>query len=195
MWCSGKQRGGLRVKGQRREDMGAQLKREDMKKEVRFLSAVLVISALLVGLLIQLPVCVQAKSVSCKSLCRAALLKTGGADNLKYQSEKASDFGGFSVSEREKVSSILYACDEAEVYSICVVKAASRSDAADVLKYFKAYKTRNTGSSYLQDYSSAQQDVFKNAVCGRKGKYAWYIAMSTSKSDNKNGQKAIKKKI
>ncbi len=118
-----------------------------------------------------------------------------GAEKLKYQSVKASDFGGFSVSEREKVSSILYACDEAEVYSICVVKAASRSDAAEVLKYFKAYKTRNTGSSYLQDYSSSQQDVFKNAVCRRKRKYAWYIAMSTSKSDNKNGQKAIKKKI
>ena len=157
--------------------MGAQIKKYGMKKGVHFLSAVLVISALLVGLLVQTPACEQAKSVSCKSLCRAALKKTGGAENLKYQSEKASDFGGFSVSERKKVSSILYACDDAEVYSICVVKAASKSDAAEVLKYFKAYKARNTGSSYLEDYSSAQQDVFKNAVCGRKGKYAWYLSL------------------
>ncbi len=53
--------------------MRTQLKKEGMKKGVHFLSAVLVISTLLVGLLVQTPVCVQAKSVSCRSLCSAAL--------------------------------------------------------------------------------------------------------------------------
>lgn len=131
----------------------------------------------------------------CKTLCQAALKKTGNGSKIKYQSTSASDFGGFSVSDCEKVSSIMYICDEKEVYSICVAKASSKSDAADLLKSLKAYKSNNSSSDYLSDYTSDEQKVLKNAICGKKGKYVWYIAMSASKEDNKKGQKALKKKL
>ena len=134
-------------------------------------------------------------AVSCKTLCQAALKKTGGESKLKYQSAKAEDFGGFSASDRKKVSSVMYVCDEKEAYSLCVAKASSNSDAADLLKSLKSYKSANSSSDYLSDYSSDEQKVFKNALCGRKGKYVWYIAMSSKKSVNKKGQTALKEKL
>ena len=59
----------------------------------------------------------------------------------------------------------------------------------------KKYKQSNCKSNYLSDYSSAEKKVFQNAVCGKKGKYVWYIAMSSSKKSNNKGQTAIKKNI
>lgn len=146
------------------------------------------------GMLLQAPLFVNA-AVNCKSLCQAALKETGGESRLKYQSKKAEDFGGFSASDREKVSSIMYVCDEKEAYSLCVAKASSSSGAADLLKSLKSYKSNNSSSDYLSDYSKEEQKVFKNALCGRKGKYVWYIAMSSKKSENKKGQTALKEKL
>ena len=88
-----------------------------------------------------------------------------------------------------------YLCDEKEVYSLCVAKASSNSDASKLLKSLKSYKKRNSSSDYLSDYSSTEQKVFKNALCGKKGKYVWYIALSSDKSVNKKGQTALKKAL
>ncbi len=159
------------------------------------LPALLLAALMALGLMLQAPYRANAKETGCKALCKAVLKATGGSGKLEYQSDKAADFAGFSVSERKKVSSIMYVCDGKEVYSVCVAKAASKSDGADLLKSLKAYKSNNTGSDYLSDYSKTEQKVFKNAVCGRSGKYVWYIAMSSSKSVNKKGQKALKEKL
>ncbi len=154
----------------------------------------LFLAAIVAAALLQ-PLQVWAAGTGCKELCMAALKAAGGAENLKYQSEHADDFGGFSASDREKVSSIMYVCDEKEAYSLCVARASSKSGAADLLKSLKAYKSNNSNSGYLSDYSKTEQKVFKNAICGKKGKYVWYIAMSTGKSANKKGQTALKKKL
>ncbi len=151
-------------------------------------------AAFLVGAMLKYPVLPDA-AVSCKSLGKAALEATGGSSKLKYQTTKADEFGGFTISEAKKVSSIVYLCDEKEVYSLCIAKAASKSDANELLKSLKSYKEHNSGSDYLSDYSATEQKVFKNAVCGKKGKYVWYIAMSSSKSVNKEGQTALKKQL
>jgi len=137
----------------------------------------------------------DAKSVSCKSLCSAALKATGGAGKLKYQSNSAYDFGALPVSAKKKVKSISYICDAKEVYSLCVMQAKSASSAKSLQKQLKKYKKNNSKSSYLSDYSSAEQKVFKNAICGRKGSFVWYIAMSPKKAVNTKGEKAIKKKL
>lgn len=158
-------------------------------------AALLMALIMILGALVQAPVYVQAASVRCKSLCQTVLKETGGESHLKFQSKKAADFGGFTVADRKKVSSIMYVCDEKEAYAVCVVKASSNSDAADLLKSMKSYKSNNSSSDYLSDYSSDEQKVFKNAICGKKGKYVWYIAMSTKKSVNKNGQTALKEKL
>lgn len=134
-------------------------------------------------------------AVSCKSLCSAALKATGGSKKLEYSSKSALDFGGFSSSDRKKVKSIRYVYDEKEVYSLCVVKAKNTAKAKSLLKTLKKYKKRNCTSDYLSDYSNNEKKVFKNAVCGRKGTYVWYIAMSTKKKTNTKGQSAIKKKL
>lgn len=89
----------------------------------------------------------------------------------------------------------MYLCDAKEVYSICVAMAGNTDDAKSLLKTLKTYKTNNCSSTYLSDYSSTEQKVFKNAVCGRKGNYVWYIAMSPRKSANTKGQKALKSKL
>ncbi len=134
-------------------------------------------------------------AVDAKTVCAAALKATGNTDKLKYKSDKAADFAGFSASDGKKLSSVMYICDEKEVYSICVVRAKNSKGASKILKKFKAYKKANAESDYLGDYSAEEQNVLKNAICGKKGKFAWYIAMSESKSVNKKGQTAIKKSI
>lgn len=157
-------------------------------------TACLLSLVLAIGMMLQLTASAQA-AVSCKSLCQAVLKETGGEGSLKYKSTKAKDFGGFSASDREKVSSLMYLCDEKEACSICVIKASSNSGAAELLKSLKAYKANNSSSDYLSDYSASEQKLFKNAVCGRKGKYVWYIAMSEKKSVNKKGQDVLKQKL
>ncbi len=163
------------------------------RKGIRITACILAF-VMVFGMFLQVPAVADA-AVSCKTLCQAALKKTGGESKLKYQSAKAEDFGGFSASDRKKVSSVMYVCDEKEAYSLCVAKASSNSDAADLLKSLKSYKSANSSSDYLSDYSSDEQKVFKNALCGRKGKYVWYIAMSSKKSVNKKGQTALKEKL
>ena len=155
--------------------------------------AFLLAAVLVFGAMLQFPV--TAEAASCKSLGKAALEATGGSSQLKYQTTKADEFGGFSISEAEKVSSIIYLCDDKEIYSLCVAKASSTANADTLFKSLKAYKKHNSGSDYLSDYSSTEQKVFKNALCGKKGKYVWYIAMSSNKSVNKKGQTALKKQL
>lgn len=141
------------------------------------------------------PSTAQAADVTCKELCQAVLGATGNGDKLEYQSSNAQDFGGFSISDREKVSSIMYVYDAKEIYSICVIKTSKKSESKQLLKSLKAYKANNSGSDYLSDYTPDEQKVFQNAICGKKGKFVWYIAMSPTKSVNKKGQAAIKKSI
>lgn len=168
----------------------------EMKKQTWTYMAAFVLAFIMVfGTLLQTPVFVNAASASCKTLCQAVLKETGGGDKLKFQSKKPEDFGGFTVADREKVSSVMYVCDEKEAYAVCVVKASSNTNASDLLKSLKSYKSNNSSSDYLSDYSSEEQKVFKSAVCGKKGKYVWYIAMSSKKSVNKNGQTALKEKL
>ena len=153
----------------------------------------IIVSFITTGLLFQIPA--EAKNVSCKSLCSVALKATGGSANLKYQSDNAIDFGALSASGRKKVKSVQYVCDSKEVYSLCVLQAKNTAGAKALLKQLQKYKKNNCGSNYLQDYSSTEQNAFKNAVCGRKGTYVWYIAMSDTKTANTKGQDAIKKKL
>lgn len=161
-----------------------------MKKRFGYL----VILALIVGLFT--PAVTEAKkSVTCKSLCKAAMKATGGTDKLKYMSSQAIDFGGLSASARKKVKRLQYVCDAKEVYSLCVIETASTKNAKKVLSALKTYKKSNCKSDYLSDYSKTERKVFKNAVCGRKGRFVWYIAMSPQKAKNSKGQSAIKKQL
>lgn len=131
----------------------------------------------------------------CQPACAAALKATGNISKIKYKSITPMDFGGFSASAQKKAVSFIYICDGKEVYSICVAKAGNTADAKSLLKTLKTYKTNNCSSTYLSDYSATEQKVFRNAVCGRKGNYVWYIAMSPRKSANTKGQKALKSKL
>ncbi len=144
--------------------------------------------------LVQAPVTADAK-VTVKSLCKAALDATGGSSQLTSQTTKAGDCPIFTIAQSKKIDSIAYLCDDKEIYSICVVKAAKKSDASGLLKSVQAYKKNNSSSDYLSDYSKTEQKVFKNAVCGKKGQYVWYIAMSSEKAVNKKGQDALKKQL
>ena len=117
--------------------------------------------------LVQAPAVAEAKA-SAKSLCKAALDATGGSSYLTSQTTKAGDCPIFTVAQSKKISSIAYLCDDKEIYSICVVKAAKKSDASGLLKSIKAYQKNNSSSDYLGDYSQTEQNVFKNAVCGKK---------------------------
>lgn len=159
------------------------------------LLAMLLIFALFSSISTDMTVAAKGKNVTCKSLCGVALKATGGSDKLKYTSSSAIDFGGLSASARNKVKSISYVCDAKEVYSLCVIKAKNAQDAKSVLKALQKYKKANSNSDYLSDYSREERNVFQNAICGKKGCYVWYIAMSSQKSQNTKGQKALKKKI
>lgn len=153
-------------------------------------------AVLCLGIILQMSLPAAAAGTTCKSLAKAVLDASDGSEKLlKYQTTSADEFGALTISEAAKVSSIVYLCDEKEVYSLCVAKASSNSDASKLLKSLKSYKKRNSSSDYLSDYSSTEQKVFKNALCGKKGKYVWYIALSSDKSVNKKGQTALKKAL
>lgn len=158
------------------------------KREKIFILTLAVL--LLTGILPQIPVNAK-EDVSCKSLCGVALKATGGAGNLKYQSDNAYDFGALSVSAKKKVEKISYVCDAKEVYSLCVMQAKTVSGAKSLQKQLKKYIKNNKKSDYLSDYSSTEREIFKYAICERKGSYVWYIAMSPQKESNTKGQKAI----
>ncbi|MCM1245426.1 MAG: DUF4358 domain-containing protein [Roseburia sp.] len=158
-------------------------------------SFILILAVLLLtGMLPQIPANAKG-SVSCKSLCSAALKEAEGAEHLKYQSANAYDFGALSVSAKKKVENISYVCDAKEVYSLCVMQAENVSGAKSLKQQLEKYIKNNKKSSYLSDYSSEEQKVFQYAVCGRKGSYVWYIAMSPKKASNTKGQKAIQRML
>lgn len=161
-----------------------------LKRAFYFLAAIIVVTGTFSGHSVQ-----AKKAVTCKALCSAALKVTGGSRQLKYTSVSAIDFGGLSVSVRNKVKEIQYICDSKEAYSLCVIRTKNSKDAKKVLSALKKYKKNNCSSDYLGDYSAGEQKVFKNAVCGNKGTYVWYIAMSPDKAKNNEGQKAIKKQL
>lgn len=161
------------------------------QKFKKFVGAV-VVMLLLVSIFPQIP---TEAAVSCKSLCGAALKASGSSGNMEYQSDNAIDFGALPASVRGKVKSIQYICDSKEVYSLCVIQAKNTAGAKLLQKQMQKYKKNNCSSGYLSEYSSAEQEVFKNALCGRKGKYVWYTALSTVKTVNGKGEKAIKKKL
>lgn len=157
--------------------------------------AALLIPILIFAALLSSPAMAEAAGATCKSLCQTALKATGNSKKLKYKSEAAQDFAGFSFSQQKKVSSIMYVFDAKEVYCLCVVKAASPAAASSLQKNLKSYQSNNCNSNYLGDYSSTEQKVLKNAVYGRRGEYVWYIAMSPNKSVNKKGQAKIIKAL
>ena len=166
------------------------------KTTAKKMFSLLLITALLITGLAYQPAKTAQAAPSCKSLAKAALKSTGGASYLKYTSKSAKDFGALGKSARKKVKSIMYLFDSKEVYSVCVIKAKKTSGAKSLLKTLKNYKKNNCSNNYyMSDYSATEQAVLKNAICGRKGKYVWYIAMSADKSTNTSGQKAIKKKL
>lgn len=176
--------------------------REEISRKKQFIEIMKAVAIAIMGTMLTIVLFVgvlatetqtAAAKESAKSLCAAALKATGGSSKLKYKSENAMDFAAFSSTDCKKVSSIMYICDEKEAYSICLVQAQNNAGAKALLKKIKAYKKANTNSNYLSDYSSTEQKVFKNAVCGKKGKYIWYISMSDNKADNHAGQSAIKK--
>ena len=165
-----------------------------MKQSPKKFFCVIFMVVLLAGIFLHIPT--EAKeTVSCKSLCSAALKSSGAAGNLEYQSDNAIDFGALSASARKKVKSIQYICDSKEVYSLCVLQAKNTAGAKSLHKQLKKYKKNNCSSGYLSDYSSTEQNVFRNALCGRKGRYVWYIALSSRKAVNAKGQDEIKKKL
>jgi hypothetical protein len=167
-----------------------------MKKKRRIWNTI-VCMALLLSLVSGLrSVHVEAqKNTSCKTLCSKALKAAGGSSHLKYSSVSAMDFGALSAGDRNRVKEIQYVCDAKEAYSLCIMKTANPKNAGKLLKAMKSYKKSNCKSNYLSDYSATEQKVFRNAICGKKGNYVWYIAMSTDKKDNQKGQKAIVKAL
>lgn len=169
-------------------------RRENMKLNYKKTVYILTALVLLAGILVKAPVKAGSQT-DCKVLAAAALKASGGSDKLKYKSESSMDFGAISSSDRGKVQQIMYICDEKEVYSLCVAQAKNNAAAKKLLRVLKEYIKNNNNSDYLSDYSAEEKNVLKNAICGKKGKYVWYVAMSQNKSNNKKGQKALKKKL
>ena len=164
-----------------------------MKKYMKIICAVLIMT--LFATTISGNAAEAKTKTTCKALCSAALKETGGSANLKYASKSALDFGALSSSARKKVKTMQYVFDAKEAYSLCVMEAKNVSQAKSLLSTLNSYKKRNCKSDYLSDYTAAEKRVFQNAVCGRKGKYVWYIAMSPKKNVNEKGQAALKKKL
>jgi hypothetical protein len=130
-----------------------------------------------------------------KNACAAALKATGNADKLGYKSSTPTDFDAISYKHNKKVSSMYFVTSDNTAYIICVAKAKSTNNASELLKAFQTYKYNQIHGTYFKtDYTKAEQNVLKNAIYGKKGKYVWYISMS-SKKKNLAGEKALKKKI
>ena len=61
--------------------------------------------------------------------------------------------------------------------------------------FVAAYKKQRVADNYFKtDFSKTEQNIIKSAIYGRKGKFVWYISMS-SKANNLKGEAALKKKL
>ncbi|MBR1743831.1 MAG: hypothetical protein IJ733_18620 [Lachnospiraceae bacterium] len=130
-----------------------------------------------------------------KNACSAALKATGNAKKIKYKSTTPSDFDAISYKYNKKVSAMFFVTSDNTVYNICVAQGKSANDAKTLYKAFAQYKENQIHGLYFDtDFSKAEQNVMKNAIYGRKGKFVWYISMS-SKKKNLAGETALKKKI
>ena len=74
-------------------------------------------------------------------------------------------------------------------------KANCKSLCSAALKATGGSANLKYASKSALDFTAAEKQVFQNAVCGQKGKYVWYIAMSPKKDVNMKGQTALKKKL
>ncbi len=130
-----------------------------------------------------------------KSACAAAVKATGNVKKLTFKTSTPSDFDAISFRHDKKVRAIYYVADDKTVYNICAVEAKTVSNAKKIYKAFAEYKESRLHNEYFKtDYSKTEQNVMKNAIYGIKGKYVWYISMS-SKKKNEAGQIALKKKL
>ena len=136
---------------------------------------------------------VSAKNAAPKTLVKAALKKTGNASKIQYTDTK--DFNGLGASDTKKVSKMFFASDNKGVYTVAVFKCKSGKVNAiyNALKKYKRSLTK--GNYYKSDYSKTQQRVLGAAVVGKKGNYAYYVAMATSAGKNNRGVAAIKRGI
>ncbi|MBR1740590.1 MAG: hypothetical protein IJ733_01725 [Lachnospiraceae bacterium] len=130
-----------------------------------------------------------------KTACATALKATGNAKKLTYKTSTPSDFDAISFRHDRKVSAIYYVTSDNTVYNVCVAKAKTTANAKTLYQAFAAYKKDRLASEYFKaDFTKTEQNVMRNAIYGRKGKYVWYISMS-SKKKNQAGEKALKKKL
>ena len=128
--------------------------------------------------------------------CSAAVKAAGNAEKLAYKSETPADFEAVSYKYRKKVASCFFVTSDNSVYNVFVAKAKSINDAKKLKKAFSEYKENQiTGIYFNTDYTKTEQNVKKNAIYGRKGKYVWYISMSHKAKNNIAGETALKKKI
>lgn len=133
---------------------------------------------------------VKAKS-NVESACAAALKVTGNAKKLGYKSTVPTDFDAISYKYNKIVKSMFFVTSDNTAYIICVAEAKSVNNAKTLYKAFAKYKKNQlTGTYFKTDYTKAEQKILKSAIYGRKGKYVWYISMS-SKKKNLKGEKAI----
>lgn len=134
-------------------------------------------------------------SSTLKKACAAVAKKTGNAKKLKFKTSTPSDFDAISFRYDKKVSAMYYVADDKTVYNICVAKAKTTAYAKKIYKAFASYKQSRLKNEYFKtDYTKTEQKIMKNAIYGRKGKYVWYISMSSLKK-NKAGESALKKKL
>lgn len=130
-----------------------------------------------------------------KKACAAAVKATGNAKKLAYKTSTPSDFEAISYQYDKKVKAMYYVTSDNTVYNVCVAQAKTTADAGKLYKAFAAYKKVRLESEYFKtDFTKTEQNVMRNAVYGRQGKYVWYISMS-SKKKNQAGQTALKKKL
>lgn len=133
-------------------------------------------------------------SAKLKKACKAAVKKTGNAKRLdpEMSTSKPSRCNVLSSYYEKKVSSMYYMTN-GDAFEVCVAKAKTTNYAKKICKNFAKHKKMKYSIRY--DYPLEEVKVIKNTVYGRKGKYVWYISMSTSKKKNKAGEAAIKKSL
>lgn len=147
--------------------------------------SVLLVLILACILVLEIPV---SAAVTCKDLytpvktaCPAGAGKVSEKNNCTF----------LSYSLRKKVDDFYYACDSDQIYCVCIVKAGSTSDAKKIYDQFKTIQADKANDSYLK---ASEKKTVKAAKYGKSGNYAWYICLG-SKTQNKNAEKALKKKL